>query len=202
MPSASPTPSPTPAGPTPTPAQLLNISTRVDVHTGDNVGIGGFIIRGNASKKVIVGGLGPSLQSKAQPVAGRLADPIVELHDENAIIATNDNWKDSQQAEIEATGLAPKNERKAAIVRTLAPGSYTAILRGKDNSTGIALIQAYDVDQQAGSRPGKPKHARFSRNGQQGSDRWFNHRQSHRRREDRYPRARPVLAQPAAEHAR
>jgi hypothetical protein len=151
MPSASPTPSPTAAGPTLTPAQLLNISTRVDVHTGDNLGIGGFIVRANASKKVIVRGLGPSLQSKAQPVTGRLADPIVELHDENAIIATNDNWKDSQQAEIEATGLAPKNEREAAIERTLAPGSYTAILRGKDNSTGIALIQAYDVDQQAGS---------------------------------------------------
>src|SRR3984893_1413914 len=112
-------------------AQLLNISTRADVLTGDNVAIGGFIITGNAAKKVIMRGIGPSLQSKG--IRNFLADPTLELHDHTgAIIARNDNWKDTQQAVIQATGLAPTNDLESAIVATLAPGNYTAILRGKN----------------------------------------------------------------------
>src|SRR6202171_6156497 len=104
-----------------TPAQLLNISTRADVQTGDNVAIAGFIITGNAAKKVIVRGIGPSLQSKG--VVNFLADPTLELHDQVSpvIIASNDNWKDTQQAEIQATGLAPTNDLESAIVATLMP---------------------------------------------------------------------------------
>ena len=104
-PSPTPTPTPTPTStPTPTPrppsqAQLLNISTRMNVQTGDNVLIGGFIVTGSEPKRVILRAIGPSL-----PLAGVLANPTLELHDGSGTIASNDNWKDMQQAEIEATG--------------------------------------------------------------------------------------------------
>ncbi|MFN2507209.1 MAG: hypothetical protein ABR589_00360 [Chthoniobacterales bacterium] len=139
---------------TPTPAQLMNISTRARVQTGDNVLIGGFIVTGNEAKKVILRAKGPSLKVNRKPIAGRLEDPVLELHDERgARIGFNDNWKDSpRRAEIEASGLAPKNERESAILRKLEPGAYTAIMRGKNNSndpragsTGIGLVEAYDL---------------------------------------------------------
>jgi hypothetical protein len=132
-------------------AQLLNISTRADVQTGDNVAIGGFIITGTAAKKVIMRGIGPSLQSHG--IRNFLADPTLELHDHTgAIIARNDNWKDTQQAVIQATGLAPTKDLESAIVATLAPGNYTAILRGKNGTTGIGLVEVYDLAPDSNSR--------------------------------------------------
>jgi hypothetical protein len=129
----------------------LNISTRLLVQTGDNVGIGGFIINGTDPKKVILRAIGPSLTAHGVP--GALRDPTLELHDHtNATIAFNDNWKDSQQSAIQATGLAPSDDRESAIVQTLAPGAYTAIVRGSGNTSGIGLIEAYDLDPSANSK--------------------------------------------------
>jgi len=116
----------------------------------DNVMIGGEIIGGGlgangaGSAKVLIRGLGPSLTQFQVPNA--LSDPTLELHDGNgAIIASNDNWKDTQQSAIQATGLAPSDDRESAILTILTKGSYTAILRGKNNTTGIALIEAYKI---------------------------------------------------------
>jgi hypothetical protein len=131
------------------PAQLLNISTRVNVQTGDNVPIGGFIITGNAAKKVMVRGIGPSLIGLS-PV---LADPTLELHGPNGLLMTsNDNWKDTQQAEIEISTIAPTNDLESALIATLAPGNYTAILRGKNGTTGIGLVEMYDLDAMSDSK--------------------------------------------------
>ena len=115
--------------------QLLNIATRLPVQTGDNILIGGFIITGTEAKKVLILGIGPSL---AQFFSGSLSDPTLELYQGDTLLQMNDNWKESQ-AEIEATGLQPSNDLESAIVRTLDPGSYTAILRGKGNATGIGV---------------------------------------------------------------
>jgi len=127
-------------------SQLANISTRGFVDTGDNVMIGGLIV-GGGSAHVLVLALGPSV-----PVGGALADPTLELHDVNgAAIATNDNWKvddqtgQSQQAEIEATTIPPTNDLESALLQTLAPGNYTAIVRGKNNTTGVGLVAAYNL---------------------------------------------------------
>jgi len=131
--------------------RLLNISTRMEVLTGDQVLIGGFIVTGTGLKNVILRGIGPSLA--AFGVSGVLTDPILELHDaQGAILASNDNWQDTQQDEIEATGLAPGDDHESAIVTSLEPGSYTAILAGTNNSTGIGLVEVYDLDQSAGSK--------------------------------------------------
>jgi hypothetical protein len=113
------------------------------VLTGDNILIGGFIVTGNDPKKVLLRALGPSV-----PVPGRMSDPTLELHAGNgALMTSNDNWKDSpDRADIEASGLAPTDDRESAIVRTLVPGVYTGVLSGKDNSTGIALIEVYDLN--------------------------------------------------------
>ena len=137
--------------------QLQNIATRLRVQTGDNVLIGGFIISGTDPKKVMVRGIGPSLAGFG--IADPLADPTLEVHDSMSTLATNDDWKlrpnnSSQQAEIEATMLAPANDKESAILTTL-PGNnagYTAVLRGKDNSTGIGVVEAYDLDAGANSR--------------------------------------------------
>jgi hypothetical protein len=124
------------------------------VQTGDSVEIGGFIITGNAPKKVIVRGLGPSVKSNGQPVPGTLANPTLELHDKNSVIGSNDDWKDTQRTEIEMTGLAPTDDRESAIVQTLNPGAYTAVLRGKGDTTGIGLIEIYDLNTAAKSQLG------------------------------------------------
>ncbi len=125
--------------------QLLNISTRLKVLTGNSVLIGGFIVTGSGNKEVLVRGLGPTLSQFG--VTGVLADPTLELHNgAGALIASNDNWKDTQQAAIMATGLAPPNNLESAILQTLAPGNYTAILRGKNNTTGVGLVEVYDID--------------------------------------------------------
>jgi hypothetical protein len=149
LPTATPTPTPT-ASPTPTatPSQLLNISTRMRVQTGDNVLIGGFIITGTGPKRVILRGIGPSLSG--QGLTGVLPDPTLELH--GAVSINNDNWRDTQEAEIQATGIPPSNDLESAIVASLEPGAYTAILAGKENTTGIGLVEVYDLDQPAGSK--------------------------------------------------
>jgi len=130
---------------------LVNISTRLNILTGDNVLDGGFIILGSGSKTVLIRGLGPSLASAG--IEGALADPIIELHSgtTNAIIASNDNWKNNQQTEIEATGIPPSNDAESAIVTTLTAGAYTVIERGKQETTGVGLIEIYDLG--AGSGP-------------------------------------------------
>jgi hypothetical protein len=136
-----------------TPTELGNISTRMRVLTADNVLIGGFIVTGTDAKKVIVRGIGPSLTSQGVP--GALQDPTLELHDgTGAIIASNDNWKDTQQAEIQATGIPPTNDLESAIVATLPANNsaYTAILGGKNGTTGVGLVEVYDLDQSANSR--------------------------------------------------
>jgi len=135
-----------------TPSLLLNISTRLDVLTGDNVLIGGFIVTGTGPKKVIVRGIGPSLANAVPPVPDALADPVLELHDASGTLATNDNWRDTQEAEIIATGIPPTDNLESAIVRTLDPGAYTTILSGKNGGTGVGLVEVYDLDQAAASQ--------------------------------------------------
>jgi hypothetical protein len=142
----APVPSQTPlATPPATPSHYGNVSTRLSVGTGDNVGIGGFIIQGPQAKKVVVRGIGPSLTQFG--VAGALANPTLELHDHTgATISSNDDWKDTQQADIQASGLAPSNDLESAIIATLDPGAYTAILSGKNNTSGVGLVEIYDLD--------------------------------------------------------
>ncbi|MFL6583971.1 MAG: hypothetical protein ACJ8KU_05595 [Chthoniobacterales bacterium] len=141
-------PAPTPA----TPAQLLNISTRLDVQHGDNAMIAGFILIANgASDNVLARALGPSLSVNGQPVNGRLGDPTLELHDgKGAVLAFNDNWKNASNAsDIEATGLAPTDDRESAILQTLGAGAYTAVMHGAGDTTGIGLVEAYDLNKAA-----------------------------------------------------
>jgi len=132
--------------PTPSSSHLANISTRLNVGVDDDVLIGGFIVRGPVPKRMILRAIGPSLTGAG--VVGAMADPTLELHDSTgATIATNDNWQTSTQAsEISASGLAPRNPLESAIVATLQPGSYTAIVRGVNNTTGIALVEGYEFD--------------------------------------------------------
>ena len=145
MASASPTPSPTPT------AQLQNISSRLLIQTGNNVGIAGFVVGGTDPKKLLIRGLGPTLAQFN--VMGAMQNPTLELHDgSGSLIATNDNWKDTQQAEITATQLAPPADAEAAILATLRPGAYTAIQTGAGGGTGVGLIEVYDLDPLAASR--------------------------------------------------
>ncbi len=133
------------------PSQALNISSRSHVASGDNVMIGGFIITGNADKRVIIRAIGPSLQQFNVP--NPLADPVLELHGSTGmLIASNDNWKQTQQALIESTHLAPTNDLESAIVATLQPGAYTAIVNGQGGAGGIGLVEVYDLDLAAGSK--------------------------------------------------
>ena len=135
------------------PARQLNISTRETVSTGEQVLIGGFIITGSTPKQVLLRALGPSLAD--QGLTGLLQNPTLELHDESgAIIAENDNWKTTQEVAITATGLAPNDFREAAILITLDPGKYTAIVQGEEGGSGTALVEAYDLDATPASRFG------------------------------------------------
>jgi len=132
---------------------LGNISSRAFVQTGDNVMIGGFIVQGTASKRVIIRAIGPELTQYGVPNA--LANPTLELHDSTgALIATNDNWRTTiiggiittnQVREITASGLAPADGRESAIIAELPAGNYTAILRGVNDTTGVALVEVYDL---------------------------------------------------------
>ena len=138
-------------------SQPLNISTRVNVQTGDNALIGGFITTGSVGKKVVVRAIGPSLSNFG--IATALQDPTLELRGANgSLIASNDNWKtndqthQSQQAAIQATGLAPSDDRESALMAELGPSSYTAIVRGKNDTTGVGLVEVYDVNQTADAK--------------------------------------------------
>ena len=123
-------------------SKLANISTRGLVETGDNVLIGGFIVLGDNAASALLRAIGPSL-----PLTGSLADPTLELHDSNGTTLTSNNdWRSDQESEILATGLPPTNDAESAILTTLAPGSYTAIVRGANNTTGIALVEVYQLD--------------------------------------------------------
>ena len=132
---------------------LLNSSTRLHTGRGDDVLIGGFIIAGPAKKNVVLRGLGPSLKINASPIAGTLQDPVIELRkSDGTILGVNDNWKDTQPAVIQSAGLAPADDREAALSISLDPGNYTVVLSGKSGSTGLALVEAYDVERSAAAR--------------------------------------------------
>ncbi|MFL6527026.1 MAG: FG-GAP repeat domain-containing protein, partial [Chthoniobacterales bacterium] len=149
---ATPTPSPTT---TPSPAQLLNISGRVVAQTGDNVAIAGFIISGSHAKHVLVRGMGPSMRANGQRVSGALEDPTIELHDaSDALVASNVDWRSDQQNDIQATGLAPSDDREAAIVRDLPAGRYTAIVKGANSTAGVALAEVFDLQPNQGGELG------------------------------------------------
>jgi hypothetical protein len=128
----------------------LNISTRLNILTGDNVLIGGFIVTGTTPKNVIIRGIGPSLAVLG--LTGVLADPVLELHEPDGTVLINDNWKESQQTAIEETGIAPTNTLESALVETLAPGAYTAVLYGQNGGTGVGLLEVYDLDPGLGSQ--------------------------------------------------
>ena len=133
---------------------LGNISTRAVVQTDDNVMIGGFIVQGTGSKRVIVRAIGPELSQYGVP--NTLPDPTLELHDgSGALIASNDNWQTtviggiitaSQVRDIQASGHAPRDPRESAIIATLPPGNYTAIVRARSIIVGVALVEVYDLD--------------------------------------------------------
>ena len=169
-PSPNPTPSPTPAAtPSPTPpptTQAVNLSTRMRVDTGDNAGIGGFIITGTDPKHVVIRGIGPSLTQYGFSSSEVLADPTLEVHGPSGFVTViNNNWRDSQEAQIQATGLAPSNALEAAIDLTLPPGSYTAIVRGNGSGVGIGLVEVYDLDTAAASKLGNLSTRAFVRTG-------------------------------------
>ena len=139
---------PTTPIPTPTPpdVQLLNIAGRVLTQSGDKVGIGGFTVSGTSTKSVIVRAIGPSMTSGGTPVSGRLDDPKLELRaSDGHVIAANDSWRATQEQEIQQSGLAPSDNREAAIIASLPPGQYTAIISGANNSNGIGLVEVYDL---------------------------------------------------------
>jgi hypothetical protein len=133
---------------------LGNISTRAFVQTGDNVMIGGFIVQGTTPKRVIIRAIGPELAQYGLP--NPLADPTLELHDgTTALIASNDNWQHTiiggiisadQVGDIINSGRAPKDARESAMVVTLPPGNYTAIVRGLNNTSGVGLVEVYDLN--------------------------------------------------------
>jgi hypothetical protein len=151
-PSGTPGPTATPSG-TPGPAsQAVNLSTRMRVQTGDNVGIGGFIITGSGTKHLLIRAIGPSLSQFG--VSNPLADPVLELHLGAFVTLNNDNWQDDpvQKALIEATGLQPTNDSEAAIEVRLDPGNYSAVVSGKNNSAGVGLVEVFDLDATAPSK--------------------------------------------------
>ena len=136
---------------------LGNISTRAFVQTGDNVVIGGFIVQGTEPKKVIIRAIGPELTQYGVPNA--LVNPTLELHDSTgALIASNDNWRTTiiggiitsdQVRDIRNSGYAPGDGRESAIIADLPAGNYTAIVRGVNNTTGVALVEVYDLSPDA-----------------------------------------------------
>ncbi len=123
------------------------------VQTGANVGIGGFIITGTTPKHVLIRAIGPSLTGSGVPNA--LANPVLELHGPGVFVTvTNDNWRDDpvQEALIIASGIAPTNDLESAIDANLNPGAYTAVVSGKNNTSGVGLVEVYDLNQAAPSK--------------------------------------------------
>src|SRR5262249_54969651 len=159
------TPTPTPGGGTPTPTpggtpgSAANISTRLPIGTGANILITGFIVAGpdGSTKRVIVRGIGPSTG-----VPGALADPTLELHDATGtLIASNDNWQTTiiggiitadQVADIQASTVAPTDPAESALIGVLSPAAYTAQVRGANDTTGIGLADAFDLDLASAAR--------------------------------------------------
>ena len=131
--------------------QTLNISSRAAVGEDDDALIEGFIITGSTPKTLVLRAIGPSLEDTG--VAGALADPILSVYDSaGALVTTNDNWQDDDQADaISAAGLAPSDPLEAATLQTLSPGAYTVVVRGQASTTGVALVEAYDLSPQADS---------------------------------------------------
>jgi hypothetical protein len=128
-------------------SSLANISTRGLVETGDNVMIGGIIVGPDqaAEGSILLRGIGPSLSDFG--ITNPLADPTLELRDNNGVlIVSNDNWRSTQETAIEDTGLAPNDDLESAILATLAAGSYTAILSGVGGTTGVGLVEFYHLD--------------------------------------------------------
>lgn len=131
-------------------AQAMNISTRLRVRAGENVMIGGFIITGTEPKRVLIRALGPTLHQFG--ISDALPNPMVDLSGAAGPIISNNNWKDTQQSAIQDTGLAPPNDLEAAMVVTLDPGNYTAVVRDADGGTGVGLVEVYDLASAAQSK--------------------------------------------------
>jgi hypothetical protein len=130
--------------------QTLNLSTRLKVNTGDNVLIGGFIITGNVSKKIVLRGLGRSLGNQGLPNV--LADPTLDVRNSAGVsLVKNDNWKDTQRSQIEGTPFQPGNDLESVVVATLNPGAYTVLLTGTNGGSGVGLIEIYDTDAPGGA---------------------------------------------------
>ena len=129
---------------------VANLSTRGNVGTGDDVMIGGFILSAGEPTKILVRAIGPSLAQAG--VGNPLQDPVLELHGPDGdLIFSNDNWRDTQKDDIIATGIPPTDDRESAILATLEPAAYTAIVRGKNDTTGIALVEIYNLDSSSSS---------------------------------------------------
>jgi plastocyanin len=166
--SATPTPTPPPS------TTLRNISTRALAQTGDNVMIGGFIVQGTGPKRVIIRAIGPELTHFG--ITNPLADPTLELHNESGeLIASNDDWQTTipggiittnQVNEIQNSGHTPTVASESAIIANLQPGNYTAIVRGVNNTTGVALVEVYDVSPGASSSLGNISARAFVQTGE------------------------------------
>jgi hypothetical protein len=147
------------------PTGAVNISTRIAVGTGDNVLIGGFIVTGNAPKKLVIRAIGPSLRANGVPLPGALQDPTLELYQPAGLLGSNDNWRDSQEDEITGTGIPPTDEHESAILAYLNPGNYTAVARGKDGSSGVAVVEVYDLGTASLDKGSNAKLAQISTRG-------------------------------------
>lgn len=126
-----------------TAGQLANISTPGYVDTGNNVMIGGIIVGDGVPARILVRAIAPSLSQ--QGVSGALSDTTLEVHDANGNVLSNDNWRETEQDEIEATTIPPSDDLESAIVATLVPGNYTAMVPGKDGASGVGLVEAYNL---------------------------------------------------------
>ena len=143
------------------PTGAVNISTRMPVESGDNVLIGGFIVTGNAPKKLILRAIGPSL-----PVGNAMQDPVLELYSaDGTLMTTNDNWKSDHQQAITETTVAPSHNNEAAIVGAFEPGNYTAVVRGKNGGAGIGLVELYDLGTASLATDSNAKLAQISTRG-------------------------------------
>jgi hypothetical protein len=140
----------------------VQISTRLTVGTGDNVLIGGFIIAGTGTTRVLIRAIGPSL---APGVSNVLADPILELREGGTLLGSNDNWEDNQSYAIRDTQIPPINNLESAILAFLSPGAYTATVRGKNSTTGNALVEVYDLGIAAFEPRGDARLANISTRG-------------------------------------
>jgi hypothetical protein len=123
---------------------LANTSTRGFVQTGDGVLIGGFIVGDGETDTVVIRAIGPSLAD--QQVADPLQDPTLDLYNSDGVLLmSNDNWRDSQETLLQSSGLTPTNDAESAIITSLSAGEYTAIVRGKNDTTGVALVEIFNL---------------------------------------------------------